>query len=155
MAVCSIASYRPHYTRSVEYHKVDLPTPSGAAPLLRRCHIDTNLGAAQPHARSAQRQLAQLSCQRVVAHHIARALQRRGASGHRAGLGVACVLAQRLVVALREVCAARPLGGVGERAEREYAPVWVAGRRLPYFTRTLDTHGPLVWPGGLSPQLER
>ena len=81
-------------------------TALAAAPLLRRWlgrghHIGANFGAAHPHTRSAQRQLCQLSRQRVVALDVARALQRRSAPSDRALLVAAYVLAQRLVVALR------------------------------------------------------
>ena len=81
-------------------------TALAAAPLLRRWlgrghHIGANFGAAHPHTRSAQRQLCQLSRQRVVALDVARALQRRSAPGDRALLVAAYVLVQRLVVALR------------------------------------------------------
>ncbi len=49
-----------YFTLSVEHHKVAhaLAAALATAPLLCRRYIGANFGAAHPHARSAQRQLA-------------------------------------------------------------------------------------------------
>ena len=100
-----VPSTTPH-ARSVDHHKIVPTAALAAAPLLRRWldrgrHIGTDFGAAHPHTCGARRQLTQLSRQRVIALNVARALQWRDTPGDRAGPDAACVLAQRLVVALR------------------------------------------------------
>ena len=94
-------------TYSAEHDQVG-PTaaliPASVAPRrLRRSrlHNGTHFCPAHMHTRSTRWHLPQLSCQRVVALKVARALQQRTAPGDWAGLDPAYVVAQRLVVALR------------------------------------------------------
>ena len=101
-------------TYSAEHDQVG-PTaaliPASVAPRrLRRSRLHNS--PAHMHTRSTRWHLPQLSCQRVVALKVARALQQRTAPGDWAGLDPAYVVAQRLVVALRGlVVALRTLAG--------------------------------------------
>ena len=104
-------------TYSAEHDQVG-PTaaliPASVAPRrLRRSrlHNSTHFCPAHMHTRSTRWHLPQLSCQRVVALKVARALQQRTAPGDWAGLDPAYVVAQRLVVALRRCAQRDPLAG--------------------------------------------